>query len=359
VKRAAVAFVIAACGTAAAPPKPSVAVKNAVDPAAHLETTTEEIGFLTVDGSNVPGTLVRPTSPGKFPAVVICAGSGPTDRDWNNPLISTKNGSGKLLAEALASHGVVVVRFDKAQVGANTTQLTGHTIDVYVDEMRGALSYLRARPDVDTAHLFVAGHSEGGIHAMRTALVEADHVAGLMLLSASGRTMRDIIVAQITAQIEDKAPGQAATLLAPFAKALDDFGGGATVDPKAATPIPGLQMLLGSLMAFPELGRGLLMFDPVATLPKVQVPIFIYNGEHDIQVDAAIDAKALTAAAQSTNKDVTVFLAPDADHVLKHETRAIPELRKDLEATAAGYNAPARNLDDATVGAIVAWLAKH
>jgi pimeloyl-ACP methyl ester carboxylesterase len=358
VKRAAIALLIAACASAPTKPPP-VAVKTTVDPAAHLETTSEEIGFLTADGANVPGTLVRPTKPGKFPAVVLFSGSGPTDRDWNSTLISTKNGSGKLLAEALASHGAVVVRFDKAQVGANTTKLAGHSIDVYVDEMRGALSYLRARPEIDTAHLFVAGHSEGGMHAMRTALVEGDHVAGLMLLSASGRTMRDIIVAQITAQIEDKAPGQAATLLAPFAKALDDFGGGATVDPKAATPIPGLQVLLGSLMAFPELGRGLLTFDPVATLPKVHVPIFIYNGEHDVQVDAAIDAKALTAAAQSTNKDVTVFLAPEADHVLKHEPRAIPELRKDLEAVAAGYNAPDRNLDDATVGAIVAWLAKH
>ena len=31
------------------------------------------------------GTLVRPSGPGPFPAVVMVAGSGPTDRDWNSP----------------------------------------------------------------------------------------------------------------------------------------------------------------------------------------------------------------------------------------------------------------------------------
>ncbi|MEO8840799.1 MAG: alpha/beta fold hydrolase [Kofleriaceae bacterium] len=355
--------VLAACGGSAAKPpvEPPVvpATKSAIDPAAHLETVSEEIGFLTPDSSNVPGTLVRPGVDGKYPAIVVFAGSGPTDRDWNNPLIKTTNGSGKLLAEALAAHGAVVVRFDKAGTGANTTKLTGKTIDVYVDEMRAALSYLRARPDVDTTHLYVAGHSEGGIHAMRTAIAEGDHVAGLLLLSASGRTLEDILIAQITAQVEEKAPGQSAAILGPFKKALDDFAAGQTIDPKSATPIPGLQVLLGALTAIPELGRGLLTFDPVATLPKVTVPIFIYNGQHDIQVDATIDAPKLEAAAKSTNKNVTMFLAPDADHVLKHEVRPVAELRKDLAGVAEGYNAADRNLDEATVTAIVAWLANH
>ena len=361
--RLAAIIVLAACsgGSSATPVATTrvAATKSAIDPTAHLETVSEEIGFLTADSSNVPGTLVRPGVDGKYPAIVLFAGSGPTDRDWNNPLIKTTNGSGKLVAEALASHGAVVVRFDKAGTGANTTKLAGKTIDVYVDEMRAALSYLRARPDVDTTHLYVAGHSEGGMHAMRTALAEGDHVAGLLLLSASGRTLKDIVIAQIAAQIEDKAPGQSAAILAPFQKALDEFAAGQTVDPKTATPIPGLQMLLGSLMAAPELGRGLLTFDPVATLAKIKVPIFIYNGQHDIQVDATIDAPKLEAAAKSTNKDVTVFLAPEADHVLKHEARAVPELRKDLVAVAEGYNATDRNLDEATVTAIVGWLANH
>ena len=49
--------------------------------------------------TTVYGTLVRPSGPGPFPAVVLVAGSGPTDRDWNSPLLSGTNGSARLLAE--------------------------------------------------------------------------------------------------------------------------------------------------------------------------------------------------------------------------------------------------------------------
>jgi uncharacterized protein len=362
VKLAALVLALAACGSHAEPkpvakPIAGAQVKNAIDPAAHLETVSETIGFLTPDSSNVPGTLVRPGGDGKYPAIVFFSGSGPTDRDWNTPLSKNQTNSGKLLAEAIASHGAVVVRFDKAMVGENKTSLAGKSIDIYVDEMRAALSYLRGRPDVDTTHLFVLGHSEGGIHAMRTAVAEGDHVAGLLLISVAGRSMRDILVAQVTAQLEQKAPGKSAEIMTPFSQALDDFGAGKQVDPKTATPIPGLQMLLSAFMAFPEAGRGLLTFDPLAVVPKVTVPIFIFNGTNDIQVEATIDAPKLEAAAKSSNKDVTVFLAKESDHNLQHEPRPQSETRKALADRT--YVEPTGNLDEASVTAIVAWLAAH
>ena len=55
----------------------------------------------TVDGSDVHGTLIRPTGAGPFPAVIFMAGSGPTDRNWNTPMIPGTNGSGALLARPL------------------------------------------------------------------------------------------------------------------------------------------------------------------------------------------------------------------------------------------------------------------
>ncbi len=365
----ALALVAAGCGGAGGRPgagpvtpvAPAARAPSLIDPAAHLETVSEATGFLVADGSNVPGTLVRPVAPGKFPAIVLFAGSGPTDRDWNSPLIKTKNGSGKLLAEALASHGAVVLRFDKAMVGDNTTSLAGKTLDVYVDETRAALAYLRSRAEVDPSHLYIAGHSEGGLHAIRTALAEDSHIAGLVLLSAAGRSLRDIVIAQITAQIARAAPDQVEAVVGPFRKALDAFIAGQAVDPKTATPIPGLQNLLASLVApaSAELARGLLTADPLAAIAKVEVPIFIYNGERDVQVDPELDAKALAAAARRTNHDVTLFLAPEADHVLKHETRSLDELRAHLAELEVDYNSPDRGLDEATVAAIVGWLAKH
>jgi pimeloyl-ACP methyl ester carboxylesterase len=326
---------------------------TAVDPAASLETTSEEITF----GNNVPGSLVRPTSGGPYAGVVLMAGSGPTDRDWTSPLLPAKNGSGKLLAEALAKHGVVVLRFDKAGVGGNKADLTTATFDIYRDEGQAALAALRARKDVAPSALFVAGHSEGGIHATRVALAEGDHIAGLLLLSVSARSMTDLILAQLEPQLRAALPQRADAELAAVRSAFADFAAGKSVDPTKVTAIPGVQQLVGAVVnpATATLARGLVTFDPLPAVAQVHVPIFVFNGMKDVQVDPELDAKKLAAA----NKEATLFIAPEADHVLKHEPKTVAELRANLLAVQTGYNAEGRTLDEATVNAIVGWLADH
>ena len=55
--------------------------------------------------TTVYGTVVMPEGAGPFPGVVLVAGSGPTDRDWDSPLLPGTNGSGRLLAGALGQLG--------------------------------------------------------------------------------------------------------------------------------------------------------------------------------------------------------------------------------------------------------------
>jgi len=331
---------------------------HAIDPGASLEIVSEEVSF-AAGAEQVPGTLVHPKQTGRWPGVVLIAGSGPTDRDWNNPLLVGKNGSGKLLAEAIARRGAVVVRYDKASIGANKTTPSDVTIDTYVGEGRAALALLRARSDVAATKLYVAGHSEGGLHAIRVALAEGDHIAGLVLLSAAGRSLEDLLLVQLGAQLRAAMPAQADAELQSLKKALDEFAAGKEVDPKQVSAIPGIQNLVAALVApmNAKVARGLIAFDPLPAVAQIAVPVFIYNGKHDLQVDADVDAKNLIAARKG--KPTEVFLAPEADHVLKHEPKAIPELRANPAATQNGYNDPARALDDATVSAIVTWLAKH
>ena len=54
-----------------------------------------------VDDIDVEATLTRPIGDGPFPAIAMVAGSGPTDRNWNSPLIPGTNGSAALLAQVL------------------------------------------------------------------------------------------------------------------------------------------------------------------------------------------------------------------------------------------------------------------
>jgi hypothetical protein len=50
-----------------------------------------------------------------MPAAVIIAGSGPTDRDGNSPLLNGSVNNLRDIAEHLAAHGIVSLRYDKRQ----------------------------------------------------------------------------------------------------------------------------------------------------------------------------------------------------------------------------------------------------
>ncbi|MGZ3682075.1 MAG: alpha/beta hydrolase family protein, partial [Ktedonobacterales bacterium] len=103
-----------------------------------------------LDSTTMYGTLVRPLGPGPFPAVVLVAGSGPTDRDWNSPLLPGSNGSARLIAEALARVGVASLRYDKRASGPhareNMQALIGKlSMQSHVDELASAVHTLASQ----------------------------------------------------------------------------------------------------------------------------------------------------------------------------------------------------------------------
>lgn len=360
-------ILLVACSSTARPP---IAKQNDDEPAptghaiavdgAH-DVASEEVTF-TAGARTIPGTVTAPKASGRWPAVLLLAGSGPTDRDWNSVLIPTKNGSGALLATELAKHGAVVLRFDKAGSGKNPgPPVAEWTIDTYRDEATAALALLRARPDVRRDRVFVVGHSEGGIHATR--LAQSTHVDGIVYLSSASRTMVDTILAQLEAQLRnpgamlsDKAIEQE---MSGLRQAFTDFMAGKPVDPQKASRIPQLQQLVVGLInpATATLTRALLGFDNAAEAPKLAGPFFVFAGGKDVQIDPERDAKRLERALRAAERDVTFHLSPDADHVLKHEPKTLEQIRADPVTAQNAYNAEGRVLDRDFVAALVSWLA--
>src|SRR5690242_4506435 len=112
-----------------------------------------------LDSTTVYGTLVRPVGPGRFPAVVMVAGSGPTDRDWNSPLLPGTNGSARLIAEALAQAGIASLRYDKRASGPhvreNMQTLIGKmSMQSHVAELAGAVGALAGQAFVRADRIF-------------------------------------------------------------------------------------------------------------------------------------------------------------------------------------------------------------
>ncbi len=361
-----IAAVVAGCSSSPKPPAPPHApAGNAVRVDGAFDTASEDVTF-TAGGRTIPGTLVAPKAPGSWPAVLLLAGSGPTDRDWNSPLIGTKNGSGKLLATELAKHGAVVLRFDKAGSGKNPgPPLATWTIDTYRDETVAALALLRARPEVRPDRVFVAGHSEGGIHATRLAAVASPPLAGVIYLESASRTMLDTVLTQLEKQLRSPmamlSERAVDAELDSLRQAFADFLASKPVDPEKASKIPQVQQLVAQLVnpATATLARPLLGFDNAVEAAKLAGPFFVTAGGKDIQIDPELDSRRLDTALRDAHRDVTFHLAPDADHVLKNEPRTLEQIRAALQATQDGYNAEGRVLDDDLVRAVVAWLAER
>ncbi len=75
----------------------------------------EEIVTIKTSDCNIEGTLLIPDNINETPLAIKIAGSGPTDRNGNNPIMT--NNSLKMLAEGLAKNGIASLRYDKRGLG--------------------------------------------------------------------------------------------------------------------------------------------------------------------------------------------------------------------------------------------------
>lgn len=312
-------------------------------------------------GTTVHGTLTRPAGEGRFPAVLLIAGSGPTDRNWESPLLPGNNGSARLLADALARRGVATLRYDKSGTG-ETAAPDGMTMATYRTEQQGGLALLRAHAAVDPARLFVAGHSEGALHALVLAHDAGGPLAGLALLAGPGHSMADTMLRQVAGQFAGAVAAGAAdqaTADAELAKlrgALDDVCAGHDVAPEHVSEIPGIALLVQAVAAPASraLTAELLSLDPQALLAGLELPLLIVNGAKDLQVRPDVDAQALYDAAVAAGlSDVELVVLPEADHVYKLEPTPFEQLTPEA---GLAYNAEGRELDPALVETLLEWL---
>lgn len=142
--------------------------------------------FVTPDGMVLVAT-VYPSDPSPAPAVLYVHGFGRDRSDWD--------GHGRALAKAgvtsmafdLRGHGASTarrVRFDEETV--RFTDLTELDEERMVSDVAQAAAFLRARAEVDSARVVLAGDGLGANLAARHAAADRE-CAGLALLSPRAR----------------------------------------------------------------------------------------------------------------------------------------------------------------------------
>lgn len=256
---------------------------------------SEEVILETPTGT-LHGTLLRPAAEGTFPVALIIAGSGPTDRNGNNPLGVNSN-TLKLLADSLAQHGIASLRYNKRGIaasraaGLNESQLR---FDDYVYDAVAWIEQLQKDPGLN--QIAVLGHSEGSLIGMLAA--RQTSVAAFVSLAGAARPADSLILEQLREQpaaIRDEAQ-------AIFAELRQ----GHMVD----TVSPALQALFR-----PSVQPYLISWirhDPSEIIARLSVPVLIVQGTTDLQVPQT-EAQRLEAAAPQAE----LVIINDMNHVLK------------------------------------------
>src|ERR1700733_8388575 len=167
-----------------------------------------QVTFKGANGASLRGTFQFPagTSNAKVPALLLLAGSGPTDRDGNQPPVMMTNLL-KQIAQALANKGIASLRFDKRGMYANAADIPKQLSQYgeffawenFVGDAAAAYRFLREQPEVDPLRVGILGHSEGGILALVSAgaLRAEAPPAVLILVGTPGRPMESVIVDQL------------------------------------------------------------------------------------------------------------------------------------------------------------------
>jgi pimeloyl-ACP methyl ester carboxylesterase len=291
---------------------------------------------MTVPGPQGPlaGTLLD--AGGKAPVILIVPGSGPTDRDGNNPLGITA-APYRLLAEALAAKGVSSVRIDKrGMFGSKAAVADANSVTVadYAADTHGWVAAIRQRTAAPS--VWVLGHSEGALVALAAAQ-QPEGICGVILVSGAGRKLGDVIRDQLRANQANAA------LLDPAMAALDSLERGEHVDVTAMHPA--LQNLFAPQVQ--DFLIDVFRRDPTKLAGSLTVPLLVVQGERDLQVSTA-DAKLLAAAQPKA----TLVLLPKMNHVLKDVDS------DDRAANLATYADPSLPVDPGLVDAIAQFVKR-
>ncbi len=240
------------------------------------------------------GTLTTPKIFSEIPVALIIAGSGPIDRNGNNPM--AQNESLRMLAYSLVNNNVASLRFDKRGIGESKGAAKSEIELRFEDYINDAKNWVELlKKDARFSKVIIIGHSEGSLIGMIAALHSVD---AYVSIAGAGKSADKIIKEQLASQ-----PPMVKDIAFPI---IDSLVLGKTV--KDVNPAfyslfrPSVQPYMISWFAY----------DPAVEIKKLSIPVLIIQGTNDIQV--SVDEADLLLKAKPHS---TLVLIKNMNHIFR------------------------------------------
>ncbi len=240
-----------------------------------------------VDGGMLHGVLEVPFDEAPCPVALIISGSGPTDRDGNNPLTGGKNNSLKLLAEALALNGIASVRYDKRGIGESAPAMTEEEdlrFDTYIDD--AVIWGKEIQKNKRFSLLAIIGHSEGSLIGL--VACQKMNVNAFVSIAGAGIPASDLLLFQLRSKLPKE-------LFDTTEIIIDKLNHGKTDD---SVPLTLNALFRKSVQPYLI---SWFRYDPAKEISKLKIPILIIHGSTDIQMNVD-NANELAKSNRLANK---------------------------------------------------------
>ena len=272
----------------------------------------EEITLKTKTG-DIKGSLLVPSNLEKASVVLIISGSGPTDRNGNNPNMT--NNSLMMLANELKKNGIASLRFDKRGIGESTSsgmQESDLRFENYVNDVKAWVDLLKESNKF--SKIIVLGHSEGSLIGMIAS--QKAEVEKFISVAGAGNSAGDIIREQLKAQ-----PAFVLNQSLPIIEKLENG--------EREENVPQMLYALFRPSVQPYM-ISWFKYDPQIEIAKLNKPVLIVQGTTDIQV-SVLDADKLASANNKAQKQIIkgmnhILKEAEMDRLKNIQTYSMPEL---------------------------------
>lgn len=337
--------------------------------------TDEEVTFQNKkDHVRLAGTLSLPLTKDPVPAVVLCSGFGPQDRDadlFGHKLFV-------LMARHLVRRGIAVLRVDDRGVGKSLGNFYEATSADFARDALAAIDYLKTRKEIVREQIGLLGHGEGGLVAPMAATQSRD-VAFVVMMAGPGLKGDQVIVGAGGADLEGgwlsrELVLQLRAVQQRILDAVKYEGDCDGVDRKILKEAEVFRELAARIRSEAPVSmqqsaedvaaaiegqasfflspwfRFYFTYDPRTTLAKVTCPVLAIYGSRDIQIPAKENLDAVRQALHlGGNKDYTALTLPNLNHLFQTSTTgAINE-----------YDQIDETVSPVALDTVSDWILKH